>query len=451
MIGTRRATMRFLLVCVLTIGSLSPCERGIAENSKGPQFTEIRWDVPFAKDVVFDGPLLATLVGRDIVLYLYIVEDDGGNRHSELCFVSLPSGTSRWLRLPYGAAVKCISPDEIAVKPALGQEARESTWSFVNVASLEEHTGPTIPHGPYVHTDGLDAVLMSAHENDIWLYDRATRQQYTLSFSKHDLDEKVNLAMAPGRIVLTGRRDDYNDFPLPRTQLWSFPELQKITEYQATGEWFWDAEPKVFGDYFAYPLAPGRWQVAALQDGRLRFVLGQSPATRESAREEYGGILLVDDTADYVRATGVILTMEQVSKNHMTLNAYDIVTGKRVRTAQMQSKRLGDLSVHIHHLRVAVTKIGEEWVLFEEVADPRDDPEKGRCKMRLIPYRIRDFKTADDSIGFLRDGSLEPIINNGRLIVPSRDHIRICSLTDALFPGGVRGKGVNPSKEAKSH
>ncbi len=421
--------MRTLLACVFTLGLASSCAREMAQEPKEPQFTEIAWEVPFADDVLFGDPLQATLVDSDTLLCVYYVERKTEERYSKLCFVTLSTGLCRWLEYPYSAGVKRISSEEITVKP-FGDEGREAPWTFVDIPSLKERTDSNIPHGRCFFTPEVYGIV--SNENDIWLCDRTTRQEYPLPVSKHGVERHLWIAMAPGRIVLTGWPDDYDTFWLPRTQLWSFPQLQKIAEYQTSQPWSWQVRTQILGDFFVYPLVPGVLGVASLHNGEQRFVLGQPPATQESADEKNGGIIVVDDTSGYVRETRVILTMEQISKNHVTLNAYDTLTGKKVRTVQMQNKTLDSLWRPIYNLNVGITKVGEEWVLLEQVTNPRDDPDKGRCSMRLIPYRIRDFKKADKPIEFVWDCFLGPIVDSGRLIVPGTDHVRICSLADMV-------------------
>jgi hypothetical protein len=211
----------------------------------------------------------------------------------------------------------------------------------------------------------------------------------------------------------------------------------------------WQVMPTIVGDLFVYPLAPGMLEVASLRDGQRRFVLGQPPATPETSHERNGGIAVVQDTGGYVRETGVILTVEQAMKNRVTLNAYDVATGRKVRTVPMQSKRLDDLSLLMNNLEVKVAKVGEEWVLFEQLADPYDNPEKERCLMHLIPYRIRDFKKPNSSIDFAWDCFLKPIIDKGRLIVPGRDRVRVCSLAETVVFDGFEARGADSRAQEK--
>jgi len=423
---------RLCLACVFVLGLVSSCERGMVKEPKGPQFTEIHWDVPFAQDVIFDGPTLAALVDHDTLLYLYRTGKKTGKIQSKVCLVTLSTGLCRCLEYPYNARVGRISDHEIAVKHGFGHEARETPWAFVDVASLKERVDANIPSGRYFPNPGVDSVIGGEDEDEIWLRDRATGQEYTLSASKHGLERELWIAIAPERILLTGWPDDVDTFWLPRTQLWSFPEPQKIAEHQTSHPWSWEVLPLILGDLFVHPSTPGVLQVATLEDGQPRFVLGQPPATAEIAEERNGGIALVADTSGYVRETGVILTLEQITEDHVALNAYNIMTGAKVRTAPMQSKKLDDLCQPIDGLWVRVTQVGEEWVLFEQMTNPRDDPERGSCRMRLIPYRIRDFKRAAKPIDFAWGCFLKPIVDGGRLIVPGNDHVRICSLSDLV-------------------
>jgi hypothetical protein len=443
--------MKRVLVCMFAVGLAASCEREVVSELRRPPFRETTWEVPFAKNVVFGGPTLAALANSDTLLSLYRTNQNEGEVCSKVCLVTLSTGLCRWLEYSYDASIMRISSKEIVVQPRFGHGGAETPWKFVDITSLRERIDANIPQGRYFHSPGVDAVLSDKNGNDIWLYDRAARQEYTLAGSQHGLARRLYIAMMPGRILLTGWPDDPNTFWLPHTQLWSFPELQKIAEFQTEAPWSWEVVPTIVGNLFVHPLAPGLLQVGSLGDGQRRFVIGRPPATVEAANEQNGGVVLVKDTSGYVRGTGVILTVEQIDKDHVVLNAYDVVTGGRVRTVQMHSKTLSDLWLPIDDLRVAVTKVGEEWVLLEQMIDPCDNPEEGHCRMRLIPYRIRDFQQADEPVDIVWDCFLKPIVDSGRLIVPGRDHVRVYSLADAVTFERLEGRRANPSRRMESH
>lgn len=409
-----------VLACLLALGLGGCSKKGIPV---GPAFNRIAWEPPIGEDQVLRGPIYAELLNEGTLLYLYSRGTENGGRESAVCLIGIPDGECRSLRFPHGVLLARVPPDEIAIRPTFGAEENAPTLFFVEAATLTELERPEIPDGRYFHFRGVDAVLAGKRQSDIWFYDRGRKMETRLPVSKHGLDETVEVALAPGRVIVTGWKDS-EDFSRPRTQLWSFPELKKIAEYQASGQWPWGATPEVFGDLFAFPLAPGVWQVASIRDGELRFVVGRA-LPRGGATDDGSGILLCEDTEGYVEETGVILCVEQTAEDELTLNAYDCLTGQNVRRARLKGQTLDGFEMQ-------TTKAGNEWVLFEQLRDRSDDPDEGQCRMQLVPYRIRDFKVARRWIKVDWGCFLKPIIDRGRIIVPMNDHALVGDLSPVI-------------------
>ena len=79
---------------------------------------------------------------------------------------------------------------------------------------------------------------------------------------------------------------------------------------------------------------------------------------------------------------------------------------------------------------IQITKVADQWVLFEELDDPRS--KKNRCIKQLIAYRISDFKKMAEPITFKWNCFNNPVIHNGRLIVPFKDHLLWTDLSDIV-------------------
>ncbi len=415
--------MKLSLAMMISILLAGGCGRDlVAEELK---LKRIELKVPFKGHVLADTPTGLTFLSEEVLICQYISEkvEEG----SAIYFVDTGTGTYRVLEFPYVVSMARISAEEIATKRISGVRLNvakpgESTVSFIDTRSLRERVGPQVPQGPYYHMGGVDLVLMSPKEEDLWIYDRATGRQYMFPASRHGL-AKIYATMAPGRLLISGREaPGSEDFWRLRTQLWSFPQFERIAEYQSTGPWPGEHDaPQIFGELFAYPLDAAKWQVAGLRDGKARFIVGH----------EFSGNNPLDDGpktmlfgGEYTEKTGVILTAEDVPGHPVTLNAYDVSNGQRLRTVELQSPApVWDITLH-------VTKVSGQWMLFEELGDPRGKP--NRCTKQFVAYRIADFGKMKGPISVKWNGYVEPIIDKGQLVIPWKDHLLLGSLASIV-------------------
>ncbi len=323
-------------------------------------------------------------------------------------------------KLPFLASVKPISTGEIATKPVVLPNEKVPMVTFIDADSFLQRNKPKIPAGSYGHRGGVDIVKLPPEHEDLWLYHRATAKQCMLPASEHGLELDIDVTAADNRLLVCGALGDYDsgDVWKARTQLWSLPELQRISDYQSTGDLLYAVLPVVFGELFAFPLDAARWQVANLRDGKARFVVGHefpgdNPVDDGLKTIAYGGA--------YSAETGVILTVEETSERPVTLNAYDASTGKKMRTVELEGPTPAS------HVIVHITKVSGQWVLFEESVDPSG--ELFLSTKHYFAYRIEDFKKMNKPISIRWNGTRKPIIDKGRLVIPWKDHLLLGDLS----------------------
>ncbi|MBL7153333.1 MAG: hypothetical protein ISS79_06425 [Phycisphaerae bacterium] len=364
--------------------------------------------------------------------YVITVENESA---SAICVVDLDAEESWWFETPFSTR---------HVWPVYGKiwgifvgsyRDRKSKGYFLELDSMR-HTGPGIPVGLPIVREGISVCGIAIYYNsetqqidDLWLLDLASGTQRTLPASEHKLRD-IRAQIWSNRIVISGRpAEEDKSHRGVTTQLWSFPELKKISEYRGTEYFPWQSRWHAVAlgdDSFCFALAPGLRKVADLKTGKVRFSLGHVIPQNVWIDFEHAPIHVME-ASGYVQDTGSIVCLEQFANaKQREIKIYDVKTGDQLREVSVSSRNLKE---------TMIAKLDGEWILLCGYIDPKEhkdvpsEVQVSLSTMWFMPYRLKDLAKGKNSIETMWDGLLRPMVANGQMIAAFEVQANILDLS----------------------
>ncbi len=319
------------------------------------------------KDLVYQEAMGRIDLEGDVLICRFVIA--GEENQLRVVLLNLKSRQTRSLAVPIGRAVIPVAPQTLGVFPTLDVSAR---GYLLDVATLEVKKGPPIPPGSGfpATSESSQLVGVKRFNDDVWILDIPSGKELLLPASKHGLKE-VKLLVGDNRVVLCGWRKDKDGDPYGSlcTQLWAVPSVQIIREYvqekfyiPPTGYGY---VPVQVGNSFCFQVAVGKWRVADLKTGKVRFSVGRAIPSRDW--EGYGANLAnarVLSSSEDVHETGLLLVEEARPRSgEIVVAAYDVKTGVQVASRSFARDEFGS---------VVLNKVNSRWFLFIELPKSED-------------------------------------------------------------------------------
>jgi len=427
--------------CISLLVTMSSCSKDHEKNAVTPKAHTIAWGNASLYQFEYEDPIDAIVAGDGRYLACnYVVDAQKQRLVSAVCLVDLLSETHRWIEPGFGARIRSVCPGMLGIFPTSLSARKGDKGYLLNPGSMQA-TMQGIPGGSPIVGEGGAAVAVKTFDeqwelaDDIWLLDTESRAEMILGADEHGLSD-VDVLLASNRLVLSGwATGSDGEFEDMRTQLWKWPEMEKISEYEMGEEtvWFGGYYTALVGsELFSFGYDVGPHKVASLSTGEVLFTFGPSVSrvvlekSLDLTEDVRVPSLRLLEGAGHVDDTGRIVCFETTQDGSVTaIKTYDAVTGEQVDAVAVDDPRFVD-----------VVEVAHEWVILCSWGDcedvPANAPSPEPCTMWVVPYRLKDLAKGKNSIQVMWGGVHEPEVVGGKLILVMTDHANIIDLSNVV-------------------
>ena len=228
---------------------------------------------------------------------------------------------------------------------------------------------------------------------DVFVYDLNDGHVETLSSERIGLTT-VECHLTGNRLIVSGLRSEGGNGrgeDVKRrhvTQVWKRPSMIKLSEY--VGPSWMDAgnvvRPVVLGEWCAFKSGRGQWSIVGCDSGEILYTVGRQVSEDEwlDLRPE---VMEVVSGAEYVKDTGLFVSVENTAKSDMThIVSYRVSDGSRSSSITIMREK---------YAWCRIERVGGNWMAIirtEDTLEMRPVEEIGK-KYKSIAVPVLDSQT----------------------------------------------------------